>query len=133
MIKIAIAGALGRMGQKIYSLAKEDSNFSVVALFERPDHPEIGKDVDGIKITADPATLKDADVLIDFTLPDGTINNLESCVHYKIPAVIGTTGLNESQSKKVKEAAKVIPIIYGTNMSIGVNVLFKVTELIEKN
>ncbi|MDP8266671.1 MAG: 4-hydroxy-tetrahydrodipicolinate reductase [Candidatus Aceula meridiana] len=132
MIKIAIAGASGRMGQKIYSLAREDDNFSVVALFERTDHPNIGKDVDGVKITSDLSGLKEADVLIDFTLPDGTISNLESCVKHKIPAVIGTTGLNENQSKKVNESAKAIPIIYGTNMSVGVNVLFKVTELIGK-
>ena len=133
MIKLAIAGARGRMGQKIYSLAKQDKRFSVAALFERPDHPERNLTIDGIKIVSDLSFLKNnADVLIDFTLPEGTMQNLSACVDCKIPIVIGTTGLSDDQAKKVEEAARVIPIIYGTNMSIGVNVLFKITELVGK-
>ncbi|HOD12253.1 MAG TPA: 4-hydroxy-tetrahydrodipicolinate reductase [Candidatus Omnitrophota bacterium] len=133
MIKLAITGACGRMGQKIYSLAKQDKRFSVTALLERLDHPQVNKEIDGIKISSDFCVLKDnVDVLIDFTLPEGTMQSLEACVQHKIPIVIGTTGLSAEQAKKVSEAAKIIPVIYGTNMSIGVNVLFKITELIGK-
>jgi len=133
MIKLAITGACGRMGQKIYSLAKQDKRFSVVSLFERSDHPKNNTIVDGIKIMSDLSALNGkADVLIDFTLPEGTIQSLEACLEYKIPIVIGTTGLSSDQTKKISEAAKIIPLIYGTNMSIGVNVLFKMTELIGK-
>lgn len=133
MIKLAITGACGRMGQKIYNLAKQDKRFSVVALFERPDHPQSNSTIDGIKITSNFSLLKKtADVLIDFTLPEGTMQSLKACVDYKIPIVIGTTGLSVDQNKKIAEAAKTIPLIYGTNMSIGVNVLFKMTELVGK-
>jgi 4-hydroxy-tetrahydrodipicolinate reductase len=102
-------------------------------LFERLDHPEVNKEIESIKIASNFSLLKNnVDVLIDFTLPEGTMQSLEACVKYKIPVVIGTTGLSAEQTKKVSEAAKTIPIIYGTNMSIGVNVLFKITELVGK-
>ncbi len=133
MIRLAITGSLGRMGQKIYDLAKHDQRFTVVALFEHPDHPRINTQIDDLTITSDLTDLDGrADVLIDFSIPEATIQNIIACKQYKIPIVIGTTGLSEDQINTVQQAAHVIPIIYGTNMSVGVNVLFKAVELIAK-
>lgn len=132
MIKLAITGCCGRMGQRIYALAKNDKNFSIVALLDRSDHPDMGKVVDGLTITSDLSILKKADVLIDFTLPEPTEQNLEACLKSKTKIVIGTTGLSDLQLKKIKAAAKKVPIVQSTNMSVGVNVLFKLTKLLSE-
>jgi 4-hydroxy-tetrahydrodipicolinate reductase len=133
MIRLAITGSLGRMGQKIYDLAKKDKRFTVVALFEHSDHPRVNTRVDDLTIISDLSCLKDrADVLIDFTTPEATMQNINACEKYKIPIVIGTTGLSADQINIVHQVAQSIPVIYGTNMSVGVNVLFKAVELISK-
>jgi 4-hydroxy-tetrahydrodipicolinate reductase len=130
MTKLAITGCCGRMGQRIYAFAKNDKAFSIVALLDRPDHPDMGKVIDGVTITSDLSVLKKADVLIDFTLPEPTEKNLEACLAAKTKIVIGTTGLSDLQLKKIKTAAQKIPIVQSTNMSVGVNIFFKLTKLL---
>ncbi|MFA6378824.1 MAG: 4-hydroxy-tetrahydrodipicolinate reductase [Candidatus Omnitrophota bacterium] len=130
MIKLAITGYCGRMGQRIYALAKTDKNFSVVALLDRADHPDIGKVVDGITITSDLLAIKKADVLIDFTLPEPTEKNIKICLKKKIRMVIGTTGLSDAQYRQIKKASSNLAIVQSTNMSVGVNVFFKLTKLL---
>ncbi|MDP8212175.1 MAG: 4-hydroxy-tetrahydrodipicolinate reductase [Candidatus Zapsychrus exili] len=133
MIKLAISGCLGRMGTKITQLAlRQPKRFEIHTLLEHPSHPKANQACEGVPVSADSSSLKGSDVLIEFTLPEGTLQNLRTCVEQKIPMVIGTTGLTPEQKKEVKKAAEIIPIIYGTNMSIGVNVLFKATELVAK-
>ena len=106
MIRLAITGFCGRMGQRIYALAKNDRSFSVVALLDRADHPDIGKVIDGIAITSDRSAIKKADVLIDFTLPEPTEENLKACLSSKTKMVVGTTGLSDAQCKKIKKDRK---------------------------
>ena len=130
MIKLAITGCCGRMGQRILSLAKNDIGFCVKALFERADHPDIGKSIDGVKISSDLSLLKGVDVLIDFTLPEPTEENLEACLKTKTKMVIGTTGLNDAQYKKIKTASQKIDIVQSTNTSVGVNILFKLAQIL---
>ncbi len=132
MIKLGITGCCGRMGQRILALAKNDIDFSVKALFERADHPDIGKSIDGVKISSDLALLKGVDVLIDFTLPEPTEKNLEACLKTKTKMIIGTTGLTDAQFKKIKAASKKIAIVQSTNTSTGVNILFKLAEILGK-
>jgi len=121
------------MGQRISALAHENSNtFQLTTLLEHKNHPEAQGDIHGISITTDNASIKGADVLIEFTLPDGTIENLHACVEHNVKMVIGTTGFNESQVKKIHAASEKISIVFASNMSVGVNVLFKVTELVAK-
>lgn len=132
MIKLAISGSMGRMGQKNYNLASKDSRFEVITLLEHSSSPKIGKKVDDIEITSDVNNVAGCDAIIDFTLPDGTINLLDACVKNKVAMIIGTTGFTDEQAKKIEEAAKEIPIVFASNMSIGVNVLFKITELVGK-
>lgn len=129
MIKLAISGARGRMGQSIARLAFADQEFVVTTLLEHPAHPESQGEINGIALSTHNSALKNCNALIEFTLPDGTMENLKACLEYKIPMVIGTTGLSPEQTIVIKEAAKTIPIVLSTNMSIGMNVLFKIIEL----
>ncbi|MDD3375606.1 MAG: 4-hydroxy-tetrahydrodipicolinate reductase [Candidatus Omnitrophica bacterium] len=128
MIRLAITGSLGRMGQSIYRLAKNDGNFDIVALLERKDHPDMGKTIDGIDVTSHLEDLKDADVLIDFTSPESTIANVSFCANNNVKIVIGTTGLTEKDISTIENAASKTGIVFSSNMSIGVNILFKMAE-----
>lgn len=130
MIKLGITGCCGRMGQRILDLAKNDKAFAVKALFERPDHPMIGKTIDGVAISSDLADLKGVDILIDYTLPTATEQNLAACLRSKTKLVIGTTGLTDAQLKLIKNASKKIAIVQSTNTSIGVNIFFKLAKIL---
>jgi len=129
MIKLAISGCRGRMGQAITKMAKEDSDFKITTLLEHKNHPQANQP--GVSI--DNSSLKGCDALIEFTLPEGTMENLAACVKYKVPMVIGTTGFNVDQIKEIHKAAEEIPIVFASNMSVGVNVLFKLIEMASKN
>ncbi len=128
MIRLAITGSLGRMGQSIYRLAKSDNNFDIVALLERKEHPDIGKTIDGIDVTSHLEELKNADVLIDFTSPESTTKNVSFCAQNNIKIIIGTTGLAQSDIKTIENAASKTGIVFSSNMSVGVNIVFKMAE-----
>ena len=132
MTKIAITGAAGRMGRRIAALAIECGQFDIVAALESPGHEDLGKDIGllagvghfGVAVSSD---LSDApDVVIDFSLPEGTMHWLPICHAKLIPMVIGTTGLTESQRAELAEVAADVPVVHAANMSVGVNVLAKV-------
>src|SRR3989338_3919835 len=128
MIKLAISGSQGRMGTRIHELAKSDKALKATVLLEHKDHQAVGTIVDGIKVTFDPQTIKGADVLIEFTSPDATIIHLQECVKQKMKMVIGTTGLTAEQVQIIKDASKTIPIVFSSNMSVGVNILFSLAK-----
>ena len=128
MIKLAISGCKGKMGQRICRLAEATGEFKIVALLESKNHSDIGQKISGVEITSNIDSIKDADVLIDFTAPEATIDNLNTCVKYSKPIVIGTTGLSESQQRSIEDASKKIPIVFSPNMSVGVNLLFKLVK-----
>jgi len=128
MIKLAISGCQGRMGLRISHLAQEDKNFKIVALLEQPNHPAISGQVDKVKITSDPDSIKGADVLIEFTSPEATLTHIAACQKHKVKMVIGTTGLLDEQVNAIHKAANKIPIVFSSNMSVGVNILFKLAR-----
>lgn len=128
MIKLAVSGCQGRMGQRITALALNDKQFKIKTLLESPHHPNAHVQVSGVQVSTDNETLKGADVLIEFTLPDATMENLKACVKHKVAMVIGTTGLTPDQVKKIKLASKKIPIVFSSNMSVGVNIFFKLIK-----
>jgi 4-hydroxy-tetrahydrodipicolinate reductase len=132
MIKLAITGASGRMGVRLIALAKKDPAFELVAAIDRPDSEVLARDageaagvgVIGVPITFD---LKPTpDVLIDFTAPAATRHWLKTCRDRGIAMVIGTTGLHADDQAAIDLAATDIPIIQAPNMSLGVNLLFKI-------
>ena len=129
MIKLAVSGCQGRMGQRITDMALGDKDFKIAALLEHRDHPKIKEKINGLGISSDASVLKGCDVLIEFTTPEATLQNLEACVKNSVNIVIGTTGLTDDQIKKIKAASDKIGVVFSSNMSVGVNLLFKLTEL----
>ena len=132
MTRIAINGAAGRMGRRIAAMAIESEQFDIVAALESPGHEAIGRDVGdlagvgtfGVTVTAG---LDDTpEVLIDFSLPDGTMHALSLCRDRGSAMIVGTTGLTDSQRAEIADTASKIAIMHAPNMSVGVNVLLKV-------
>lgn len=132
MTNIAITGAAGRMGQRLIALASANDQFKVVAAIERTNHAALGRDAGeiagagpiglsiGTDLTAQP------DVLIDFTSPASMRHWLDICSERGIPMVIGTTGLPTADHTAIDVASSRIAILQAPNMSLGVNVLFKI-------
>ena len=129
--KLAVIGAAGRMGRRILSLAAESGQFDIIAAVERQHHPDIGK-VYSLESASGPLDVVLADtypaaaveVTIDFSQPEAVDETIDYCIKNEVALVSGTTGLSESQRDKMKAASGKIPVIYGTNMSVGMNVLF---------
>ena len=128
--KLIVIGAAGRMGKRVLSLAVEAGQFDIVGAVEKPDHADIGKDA-GLVASAGPINVKldsaypaGADVAIDFSQPAVADKTIDYCLEGGVALVLGTTGLTEEQRERIKTASAKIPVIYGTNMSVGMNVLF---------
>ncbi len=116
MIRIVVSGALGRMGKRLIALAEKDSAFQVAGKFEKEAHPEAGiaGGMDKVK--------GKCDCIIEFTSPAATVEHLAEAKKRKMAMVIGTTGFSEEELKAVREASRVIPVVFSPNMSVGVNV-----------
>lgn len=124
MIKLGIAGVCGKMGRRIFELASRDKEFELTLALEKKATPMIGREIGKLKISSSADGLFLIDVFVDFTEPSATESNLDYVARYKKALVLGTTGLNEAQLKKVEDISKVVPVVFSPNMSIGVNVLF---------
>jgi 4-hydroxy-tetrahydrodipicolinate reductase len=140
MIKIAVCGAAGRMGQRIIVAVKE-AGCELSGALERPRHELVGQDAGliagcgplGVKISDDlNEVVEGCDVLIDFTTPKVSLKNLELCGLKKKAIVIGSTGFTPEERELAAELAKDIPVIIAPNMSVGVNVCFKILKDIAK-
>ena len=135
-IKIAIAGSSGRMGRILLESVANADDLVLHAALEHGGSALLGRDageffgaVSGVKISADvEAALQGADVLIDFTRPEGTLLHLEVCRKLGVNMVIGTTGFNAQQKAQLGAAAQDVGIVFAPNMSVGVNLLFKLLE-----
>jgi 4-hydroxy-tetrahydrodipicolinate reductase len=136
-VRVAIAGAGGRMGQALIEAAQSSPDLVLAAALDVPGSPGIGRDAGerigrstGITIGSDvDAALSASDVLIDFTRPDGTLAHAAACARRGVAMVVGTTGLSPAQKAELGAVAKSVPIVFAPNMSVGVNVLLKLTEL----
>ena len=128
--RLIVAGALGRMGKRIISLAVESGEFEITGAIERPDHPDIGKPLDTFdagwpgSVSLASEYSRDADVVVAFSLPEGADAAMGFCNANSIGLVMGTTGLSDGQKAKLRAAAEKAPVVYATNMSVGMNVLF---------
>ncbi len=129
-IKVAIAGCGGRMGKVLLECVAQADDLQLHAALEHKGSPFIGNTVaEGVKITDDiEGALKGADALIDFTRPEGTMLHLDICRKLGVGMVIGTTGLNAQQKATLGAAAQDIGIVFAPNMSVGVNLVFKLLE-----
>ena len=132
-MKLVMNGALGRMGQRILTLASKDPDFEITGAVDfKNDSPGsdigeiIGIGTPGVPVTNDLSqALTGADVVIDFTWPDVILKTAETCGRAHIPLVMGTTGLKKEQLGEFKECVASIPCVMAPNMSVGVNLLFK--------
>ena len=139
-IKVAIAGCSGRMGRTLLENVLQSDDLVLHAALEHAASAQLGQDAGalignacGIKITDDvAAAVKGADVLIDFTRPEGTLHHLEVCKKLGVNMVIGTTGFNAQQKAQLGAAAQHIGIVFAPNMSVGVNLNFKLLEMAAK-
>jgi 4-hydroxy-tetrahydrodipicolinate reductase len=128
--RLAVVGAAGRMGRQIVALAVESGEFEIVGATDSKNHPDVGKDAGllagkgALGVLLSDSYPADADVVIDFSLPEAAEKTIQYCTENKVSLVMGTTGLSKDQQASVMEATRQIPVIYGTNMSVGMNVLF---------
>ncbi len=136
-IKVAVMGASGRMGQALMKGVLADKFFTLIGATERAGHDWIGRDVGaclggdelGVKVQDDALELfAKADAVLDFTSPESSVFHAELAAQAKCVLVIGTTGFNEKQLKKIKMAGNHTRIIRAGNMSIGINLLAKMAE-----
>lgn len=133
---LAVHGACGRMGQRVVQLAHEDKELHVGAALDAPGHPQQERDVGevagigalGVKVAASLGIGQRVDALIDFSLPEASLTVVKTCVERKIPIVIGTTGFSSAQRAEVEAAAHHTAVLLAPNLSLVVNVLYKLVR-----
>jgi 4-hydroxy-tetrahydrodipicolinate reductase len=136
-MKIAIAGSTGRMGRMLIEAVLAAGDVQLGAALEQPGNPHIDKDVGelfgaacGVRVSDDvEQAIAACDVLIDFTRPEGTLKHLAACRSLRKGLVIGTTGFTPDQKHVIASAARDIGIVFAPNMSVGVNVVFKLLDM----
>lgn len=135
MVNAIVAGAAGRMGSKIVRIICESEGISLAGAFEHPENDSLNQDAGlpaglgeiGVKISGSIKDVIDkADVLIDFTSPRATLENIRAVSSYGKSMVIGTTGITGDMLKEVEDLAKSIKCVFAPNMSVGVNVMFRI-------
>lgn len=140
-LKIAVAGASGRMGHMLVEAIVNADDATLSGALDIATSPAIGTDAAaflgkpaGVPIESDFAKgLADAEFLIDFTRPEGTLEHLKYCAAHGIKMIIGTTGFEAAGKAAITEAAKYTAIMFAPNMSVGVNVTMKLLEMAAKN
>jgi 4-hydroxy-tetrahydrodipicolinate reductase len=137
MVKIAVAGAAGRMGSRITALSRENKQLKLVGAFERKGHGDIGKDIGtvvgigetGVNLADSLESIIDSvDLVISFTTVEATKEHLRVASSHGKAMVIGTTGFTKDDLKEVHKLTKKIPCVMASNMSMGVNLLLKVLQ-----
>ena len=138
--RVAVAGASGRMGHMLIEAIQSADDCVLAGALDIAGNPFLGTDAaaflgqpSGVTVTADLAQgLQPAQVLIDFTRPEGTLAHLQVCRRLGVNAVIGTTGFSDAQKAEIAEIAQHIAIVMAPNMSVGVNVTLKLLQMAAK-
>ncbi|MFW2404882.1 MAG: 4-hydroxy-tetrahydrodipicolinate reductase [Gammaproteobacteria bacterium] len=138
VIRIAILGATGRMGRTLLQLIADDDLLQLMGAATEPGDASVGQDAGtligfrsfGVLVTDNPSqAVAEADVAIDFTLPAATPGNVAACIDKDVEMIMGTTGLSPEDFELLEKAGRNIAIVYGRNMSIGVNVVTELARL----
>ena len=137
ILNIAVAGSSGRMGRALLEAVLQDAGLKLGAALEQPGNAYLKKDAGelvgapcGVFIGAEAdKSLPGCDALVDFTRPEGTLAYLTVCRRLGVKMVIGTTGFSDEQKKTIASAARDIAIVMAPNMSVGTNLVFKLSEL----
>jgi 4-hydroxy-tetrahydrodipicolinate reductase len=137
MTKVIVAGAAGRMGSRLIALIKDSNALELVGAVEGKGHQALGEDAGeiagcgktGVRITDDLSVLMEqgkGEVVVDFTTPDATLNHLRTVSQHRGAMVIGTTGFSASELEELKSTSRQVPCVFSPNMSVGVNLIYKV-------
>ncbi len=141
MIRTIVSGANGKMGRRICALIEQDNNLELVGAIESKDSQSIGNDIGimcgigqkDIKITSDlEGIITIGEVIIEFSSPEATLNHVRIAAENEKAMVIGTTGLTDKDIDEIKKLSVRVPIVLAPNMSLGVNILFKLVEDVSK-
>jgi 4-hydroxy-tetrahydrodipicolinate reductase len=135
-MKIAIAGASGRMGRMLIETVLNQPDLTLSGALDRTGTPQLGQDAGaflgkqtGVVLSDDiDAVLAQSEYLIDFTRPEGTMAHLDAALRHGVKLVVGTTGFDDAQKARMRAAAEKIGIVFSANMSVGVNVTLKLLE-----
>jgi 4-hydroxy-tetrahydrodipicolinate reductase len=135
-MRIAIAGADGRMGRMLIESVLANPDLTLAVALDRAGSPSIGQDAGaflghktGVQVTDDLDALSQADCLIDFTRPEGTLAHLQACLKHGTRCVIGTTGFSDEGKKAIQQASQKIAIVFAPNMSVGVNATLRLLDM----
>jgi len=137
MTKVAVTGAAGRMGSRIIALLKDDEALQLAGATEKEGHPSLGRDAGemagipllGIPLSKDLSeVIQGCDVVIDFTIPEASLRHVQITSAAEKAIVVGTTGFSKEQMEQIRKLSSRCPCVLCPNMSVGVNVLFKVLE-----
>lgn len=140
MLKVVIAGCTGRMGHALLEGVFADPELELHAALDRADSPQIGRDAgeqfgkaSGVKISHDiEAALRGADVLVDFTRPEPSLEYLAACRKAGVKIVIGTTGFTAEQKQQIEAASREVAVVFAPNMSVGVTLLINLVQAAAK-
>ena len=141
MTRLIVAGAAGKMGSRIAALAKDYPDLKLVGAFERKSHESVGKDLGEVIgmgrmdiLVSDNLNdiIDKADVVISFTSPESSIEHLSIASKKKKAVVIGTTGIPKEGIQSIKDMSQNVPVVFAPNMSVGVNLLFRVLTDVSK-
>jgi 4-hydroxy-tetrahydrodipicolinate reductase len=141
MTKVIVAGAAGRMGSRLVTLIKDSGVLALAGAVEDKGHQALGTDAGeaagagkiGVPITDDlPSLLGRGEVVIDFTAPEATLGHFRAVAEHRRAMVIGTTGFNSSELDELKSLARQVPCVFSPNMSVGVNLIYKVISEMAK-
>jgi len=134
MINVIVCGGCGKMGSTVAQLVRQNENMKLAGIIESPSHPDIGKDwgttvglgKTGIIIKDNlEEVIQETDQVLEFTNPKASLQHLEIISKYKKAMIIGTTGFSNEEIAKMKSASQNAPILFSPNMSLGVNLLYK--------
>jgi 4-hydroxy-tetrahydrodipicolinate reductase len=141
MTKVIVAGAAGRMGCRLVALIKDSTLLTLAGAIEGKGHLALGDDAGetagcgraGLPITDDVAVLLDrGEVVVDFSAPEATLQHLRTVAQHRRAMVIGTTGFSAAQLEELKSLASQVPCVVSPNMSVGVNLIYKVISEMAK-
>jgi 4-hydroxy-tetrahydrodipicolinate reductase len=134
-LRVAVHGAAGRMGQRLVALGASDPELQIVDAVDSPNHPRVGQDagviagVSPIGVPLGGRLEATPDVVIDFSVPTAAEAIARTCSERKLPLVVATTGLSDTQQQMLREAARSIPVLWSPSMSLTVNLAMKLTEI----
>lgn len=135
-MRIAITGASGRMGRMLIEAVTQSTDLKLTVALDQTGSPMLGQDAcaflgkpSGVLITDQLSQLSQADCLIDFTRPEGSLTHLQACVEHSVNMVIGTTGFDDAGKQAISQAAQSIGVVFAPNMSVGVNATLKLLDM----